>query len=175
MSLHIYIIAPWIMLSVCVCMCTRANMFYLIEAPSWHIGQIDQLVCQLSWQSPSVSLFLKPSPLSHFLFNVYTLAIKSERRKSLVMIGVVSLTSILFFGSAVGCILEILTFSHRQVSAGPFGLTWPSLASAAGVPWSHAVENDGQCAKPAPFVIWAAHIVLIVHPIIRHTFPRWAG
>ncbi len=61
MSLHIYIITPWRNMSVCVCVCVRtcATMFHLIEAPCWHIGQIDQLVCQLSWQiSPSVSLFL---------------------------------------------------------------------------------------------------------------------
>lgn len=46
-------------MSVSVCVCTFAAMFRLIEAPRWHTGQIDQLVCQLSWQiSPSVSLFL---------------------------------------------------------------------------------------------------------------------
>lgn len=41
----------------------RAAVFHLINSPCWHMGQIDQLGCQLSWQiSPSVSLFLGPTP-----------------------------------------------------------------------------------------------------------------
>lgn len=50
---------------VCACVCVRerAAVFHLINSPCWHMGQIDQLGCQLSWQiSPSVSLFLGPSP-----------------------------------------------------------------------------------------------------------------
>lgn len=60
----------------CACVRTCATMFHLIEAPCWHPGQIDQLVCQLSWQiSPSVSLFLKPTPLSLFLFFLFSPAL----------------------------------------------------------------------------------------------------
>ena len=78
-----------ICLYVCVCLCTCAALVHLIEAPCRHIGQIDQLLCQLSWQiSPSVSLFLPTAPPSVFLsprcsrshFDSYTFTIKGQRR-----------------------------------------------------------------------------------------------
>lgn len=116
--LYYYTLKKYVCMCVWVCAHTCAAMFHLIKAPSRHIGQIDQLVCQLSWQiSPSVSLFLLPAPPTPFLFStllfsVYLIYVDNEKSKqgwgktSLVIIGVVFLIYIFCFFT-VGCILEI--------------------------------------------------------------------
>ena len=166
-----------ICLYMCACVCVRtcAAMFHLIEAPSWHPGQIDQLVCQLSWQiSPSVSLFLKPTPLSLFFFffppwrsrlqfNLYTLAMKGMKKKKntrLLMTEVVFLTSIFspppldafqrfhILPLADGC-RPVLT---DVTLAGTGCWRWPSNDASLA-------ENDGQRATPSFFLLSELHIL----------------
>lgn len=176
--LYYYTLKKYVCMCVWVCAHTCAAMFRLIEAPNRHIGQIDQLVCQLSLQiSPSVSLFLLPAPRplpftltlwhSYSQFNsIHLMKRQSKDEKN------------------ISCkYWSALPYIHQRFHTLPLAdgrwpvltdVTLPGIGCRRPSEWSLAVENDERRAKPAPFVIWAAHIVLI-YPIIRRTFPRWAG
>lgn len=151
-------------------MCVCVTVFHLIKSPCWHIGQIDQLGCQLSWQiSPSVSLFLEPTtplpplpfspplPRSHFHFDSDTLAIKRQegggKKGCLLMRGVIFLVST---PPLLDAFQGVFFCPHQPLADGcqpvltDVTFSWHWLLSGLRTT-APTIEDDGRHAQPSSF------------------------